>query len=222
MSSLVDTYLWVLFLSVIIGLGHFYFKKNNTYLNTLSFFLLYIFIIEKIGEYLSNNYKPNAWLYNYSSVTEISYYLWLIGKMFNNRRIYKSFVIIILLNGILSLLNIIFIQGKSGFHSITFGIGSLLLIAACGYYFYRLLQYPKEVSLVKQMEFWICTAILFSFGCGFPIFCMNNFYANKISEAIWPIISALNKIINIVFYTLFIVAFLCKMDFRKRTHKLQV
>ncbi len=222
MPSLVDTYLWVLLLSVITGLGQFFFQKKKTYLNTLSFFILYIFIIEKIGDYLSNNYKPNAWLFNYSSVIEISYYLWLIGKMFNNKKIYKTILVTISINATLSLLNIIFIQGKTGFHSITYGIGSLLLISACGYYFYQLLQFPKEVSLVKQMEFWICTAILFSFGCGFPIFCMNNFYAHKISESIWPIISALNEIINMVFYSLFIVAFLCKMDFRKRTHKLQV
>ena len=206
-----NIYLWVLLISSIIGFRFIYQNRKFTYLHTLPFFLFYLYCVEKLGVYLSYHYKPNLWLFNYSSVIEICYYSWLICRMYFLKIIRHRVNIFIIFYCIIALINIIFYQGKNGFHSITFGIGSISIIVFCVYYFYQLLLFPTKYVLLKQPQFWICTALLFSFSCGFPLFCLNNFYGNAVSEKIWPIIMIVNNIINIIYYSLFTIGFLCKI-----------
>ena len=213
-TTIVDIYVWVLLSSSIIGFAFALQNRPISFLHTLPFFLLYLYGIETLGGYLTNHYKPNVWLYNYSSVVEFAYYFWLISKMYIQKKARSRTQFMATIYCGIALANIIFFQGKNGFHTITFGLGSLLLISVCIYFFYQLLMFPKVELLTKQIEFWICVAILFSFVCSFPIFCLNNFYAKKISESIWPTIDILCAFINIIFYSLFIVGFLCKIKFK--------
>ncbi len=207
----VDIYLCVLFASIALGLIFLIQNKKYSYLHTLPVFLIYIYIVEQFAGYLKNNYKPNAWVYNYSSVVEVGYYMWLVSKMYVSKKYFKTATIVNALIIVASLTNIIFFQGKKGFHTITFGVSSILVIITCIYYYYQLFVYPSISTLYKQMEFWVVTAIMFDFTCGFPIFCLNNIYYNAVSKKIWPIIIDFNDIINIIFYSLFITAFLCKI-----------
>ncbi len=199
-------------------MGFIFLGQNRpiNYLHSFPFFLMYLYIIEYAGGYLTSHYLPNVWLYNYSSTIEICYYLWLVSRMYTLKKKSRIVLLIAMIYFWVSLINIVFFQGKKGFHTITFGLGSLILIGSIIYYFYQLLVFPKETQLTKQIEFWICTALLFSFVSGFPIFCLNNFYANELAESIWPTIDVISAIINIIFYSLFIVAFACKIQFRRK------
>lgn len=210
-TILSNIYFFTLKACVLFGFLFFIRNKKYGYLHTLPFFILFIYIIEKYGEYLINNHKQNVWLYNYSSVLEICYYIWVVSKMYVNKKYFKIAAIINVLIIIISLVNIIFFQGKQGFHTITFGLGSILVILSCIYYYYQLFIFPSTTALYKQMEFWVVTAIMFDFTCGFLIFCLNNIYYNKISEKIWPIIIDFKDTISITFYLLFIIAFICKI-----------
>ena len=181
----------------------------------LPFFILYLFCIESFAGYLTNSNQQNAWLYNYSSIIENSFLIWLVSSFYKQKQKNKIARLSVIVFSILSLINILFFQGKNGFHTITFGIGSLFLIITCIYFFYELFLYPSQTHLITSSEFWIVTGILFSFTCGFPIFCLNNFYSNKISEEIWPIITITNYIINIIYYSIFSIAFLCNIKIKK-------
>ena len=213
---MVNIYLWVLLISSLIGFAFIIQNKPFTYLHTLPIFLLYLYGVEQFSNYLVQQQKENIWLFNYSSVTEICYYTWLISKMYKLKKYCKTIDIIRVVYCLIALVNIIFFQGKKGFHTITFGLGSLFLIACCIYYFYQLLLFPNRESLLKKMEFWVSTAILFSFSCGFPIFCLTNIYYNNVSAAIWPIILNINLIINIIYYSLFAIAFLSQIKIKKQ------
>lgn len=215
MEVLVKICDWILIACILASIVYLFASKSLTYLNTLTIFLVYIFIVEYYGGYLSDHGKKNVWLYNYSSIVEMGYCSWLIAKMYSvkaNARAANIFNVVIF---IISFINIVFFQGKTQFHSITYGLYSLLLIWLCVYYFYQLLMFPAMELLTRKTEFWICTAILFSFSCGFPIFCLNNFYNHKISVQIWPLISTVNMVTGIMYYSLFIVGFLCNIKIKK-------
>ncbi len=215
MVEITDTiFWWVLVSSIVLGFIFIIINRRFTYLHTLPFFLLFLYVVEQYGQYLGEHGKHNIWLYNYSSVVEFVYYIWIVSKMYFLKKHNKNIYIVTTIYCIISLINIYFYQGKTGFHSITYGIGSLLLIGVCIYYFLQLLSFPNQEVLVKQPQFWISSGLLFSFSCDFPFFCLNNFYSNLISEKIWPILTSVNHIINIVFYSLFVVAFLCKIRFK--------
>jgi hypothetical protein len=213
-------YFFALIAAIIVGFLFILLYPLKTHLSTLALYLIYILLIERIGIYLVTQKIHNAWLYNYSSLLEFIYFIWLISKMYilksNNKKLY----ILSTIYCTMALINIIFFQGKKGFHSITYGLGSLILITVCIYYFYQLLLFPSTKKLTKQPQFWICTALLFYNCCSFPIFCLNNFYYSKVSEQIWPIISVTSNIINTVLYLLFIVAFLCNLNITKYYNQL--
>ncbi len=212
-----NIYYFVLISAILSGFVFIIQNKCYGFLHTLPFFLVYTFILEEIGNYLSKHNQPNIWLFNYSSIVEFVYYMWLVSKMYIEKKAIKTVHITSAIFSILTLLNIIYFQGKTAFVTITFGIGTLLLIGCCIYYFFQLLLFPNQVSLIKEPQFWVCSALLFFYSCSFPIFCLNSFYSDKISVQIWPIINRINYLINIVFYSLFIVAFLCKIKFKVKT-----
>ncbi len=205
----------LLIVTSIIGLFNSKKIQINIQINFISYFLIYLFLIEFIGDKLSQKSIPNVWLYNYSSIVEFAFYSWIIIRILPLKKSKNKLKKIVLIYCLIALINIIFFQGKTGFHSITFALGSILIITLCIYYFYQLLLFPNEEKLITQPNFWICTALLFSFTCSFPIFCLNNFYAHKISQNIWPIISSISNIINIIFCLLLIVAFVCRIKIKK-------
>lgn len=204
-------YFTSLWLSIIAGFIYIY--KNQNYSNYLCipFFHLGFYGVEKYGEYLVNHNHLNYWLYNYASTAQICFYTWIVSITYLQKSIRKKIAIVNLAYFLLAMANIIFFQGKHHFHTITYGLGSLMVIAVCGYYYYELFVYPTDKKLFKQADFWIVTTVLFFYVCSFPLFVLNNIYFTKVAMAIWPIIAAISDCINIIFYLLFTIAFLCKI-----------
>lgn len=206
-----NIYFLTLWISVISGFIYVY--KNQNYSNYLyiPLFHLGFYCVEQYGEYLVNHNHLNYWLYNYASTAQICFYTWIVSITYLQKSIRKKIAVVNLAYFLLAMANIIFFQGKHHFHTITYGLGSLMVIAVCGYYYYELFVYPTDKKLFKQADFWIVTTVLFFYVCSFPLFVLNNIYFTKVAMAIWPIIAAISDCINIIFYSLFTIAFLCKI-----------
>lgn len=206
-----NIYFLILWLSIIAGFIFIY--KNQLFSSYffIPFFHLGFFGVEKYGEYLVNHGHLNYWLFNYATTAQICFYTWFASSTYLEKKMYKKTLWINLFFVLIAIVNIVFFQGKKHFHTITYGLGSLIIIAACIYYYYELFLYPNDKKLFKQADFWVVTAILFFYVCGFPLFVLNNIYFTKVAMSIWPIIAAISDCINILFYSLFIVAFLCKI-----------
>ncbi len=117
---------------------------------------------------------------------------------------------------LIAVTNILFIQKIKAFHTVTYAFGCLLIVAACIYYFFELFKIPKSVELKKNPAFWICSGLLFFYCCGFPLFGMFNFLSD-ISKLIIKNFYNIITILNIFLYTLFTIAFLCRLKIRKYT-----
>jgi hypothetical protein len=113
---------------------------------------------------------------------------------------------------LVSALNILFIQ-KVSLHTITYSLGALLMVAFCVFYFFELFQRPQSISLSRNPDFWICSGFLFYFSCSFPIYGMVNVIM-KMPVFIRNLNSILN-VLDILLYTSFVIAFLCRIRIRK-------
>jgi len=218
MISLDIIYSYILLLCSFLGFVYLIFcikNKTTSSLNSLPFFVLLIYFIEQWGGKLGAAGIPNAWLYNYFSLLEFSYYNWLISRMFISKKNAKLLIIITLFYIVITLINILFFQGKTGYHSVTHALGVCLLVGSCVYYFYQLLLFPTKKLLFKQPQFWVCVALIFSYTASFPIFCLNNLFYDRVTESIWPIISIFIDLINITFYTLFTISTFCNLELKK-------
>ena len=210
-------YIYFIIISFLASLLVYYgSKKDNSYLKLFPPFLLVTIIVESLGSYLSFIRKPNVGLYNFFTVFEFCFYLWVISLIISNKQIKKISRITIVLFMSIALVNIIFIQRMRAFHTVTYAFGCLLIVAFCICYFFELFKLPKSVKLKNNPAFWICSGLLFFYCCGFPLYGMFNFLSG-ISKLIIRNFYSIIIILNIFLYSLFTIAFLCRIKTRKYT-----
>lgn len=215
--SILPLYVYSIAISFLASLS-IYFISNNApfYLKLFPPFLLATLAVESFGSYLSSIGKPNVWLYNFFTVFEFCFYLFVISLIINNIQKKKIIRIILIAYALITVVNIIFIQRMKAFHTVTYALGCLLIVVVCIYYFLELFRNPKSVKLTNNPAFWICSGLLFFYCCGFPLYGLTNFISG-ISKLIIKNFFAIITILNIFLYSLFTIAFLCRLKTRKYT-----
>lgn len=215
--SFLPIYIYFIAISFLASIS-IYFTSNKSYYYLKLFppFLLATLIAEALGGYLSSLGRPNVWLYNFFTVFEFCFYLWIISFIINNKRMKKILKTVLLFYTLASTVNIIFIQKMKAFHTITYALGCLLIVIFCFYYFFELFKLPKAVKLINNPAFWICSGLLFFYCCGFPLYGLTN-YLSRISSLFIPNFYSIIIILNCFLYTLFTIAFLCRIKTRNYT-----
>ncbi len=188
--------------------------KIEFYLKTFTIFLVFSFLIEIITFKMANSGVPTISIYNFFTTFEFCFYLWAIQNIIQNKVVKKWLLYILLIYPIASTINILAVQKIDNFHSITYSIGCLLIIFSCIYYFYELFKNKYAINLVKDSGFWICSGLLFFYSVTFPLFVSANFMTEfplKFGEYIGVALI----ILNVCLYSLFSIAFLCRINLRK-------
>lgn len=183
-------------------------KEEYRYLKSFPFFLFGSVIIECLGSYLGSLGRNNITIYNVFILIEFCYYLFIISLIIRKKRIKQLLRLVIVIYALIFILNYVFFQGVNQFHTNTYALGCLLVVASCMYYFFELFQLPKSDNLVRNPAFWICTALLFYYCCSFPLFAFINVWVD-ISPILLDNFENIITILNIFLYTLLAIAFLC-------------
>ena len=191
-------------------------EKPPVYLRYFPYFLFTTLSVELLGSYLLSNRQNNLFLYNFFTTLEFCFYLWVISRIITNDRVIKLIWLIIPIYLLISVINILFIQGMRSFHTVTYAMGCLLIVIFSVYYFFELFRRPQSVDLKTNPAFWICTGLLFFYCCGFPLYGLTNLLYN-ISTLIIRNFHGIIIILNIFLYTLFTIGFLCRIRTRKYT-----
>ena len=184
------------------------------YLKLFPPFLLATIAVESIGSYIGSQRRSNLTIYNFFTVFEFCFYLYVISLIISNAKMKKVFIIALIAYGVIAVINIVFIQKLKAFHTVTYAFGCLVIVAACVYYFFELFKLPRSVRLINNPAFWICSGLLFFYCCGFPLYGMINFLSG-ISRLIMRNFFSIIVILNIFLYSLFTIAFLCRLKARK-------
>lgn len=183
------------------------------YLKTFPFFLFITIIVEITSLLFIKNKVNVTLLFIIFTTFEFVFYLFIISCCIYNVKVRKLIWWLMAIYPVLVLINRIFIQVNS-FHTITYSIGCLLVVAACIYYFFELFQYTHSVSLVKEPAFWICSGLLFFYCCTFPLIGLWN-QLSGLPKIILRNLNAILQLLNVLLYSLFSIAFLCKFSFRR-------
>ena len=188
----------------------FFFPAEQRYLRYFSIFLLVSTILNGIENYLALAIINNTLLSNLSTVVEFTFYFYLLREIVQGARIKRVFLYIFVAYPSLALLNIFLIQ-RNGFHTMTYALGCLLIIASCIYYFWELFQLPSSVNLGRQPAFWVCSGLLFYYTCNFPIYGAVNLLS-LLPKVILQNLLYILVLLNILLYLSFTIAFLCRLS----------
>jgi len=210
-----DFYHIVILISFILSLFAKKRNKEEGYLKVFPFFLLLTLIVELIGTYISEQKNHNNQiLYSLFAIVEFTFYTWMLRGFLISKKVRKLILWAIYLFPIMQLLNIFFFQGKNGIPTITDSLSYLIIVTCCTYYFYELLLLTHSVKLLKEPAFWICTGLLFFYSFSFPFFGFSNFIDKLPKKYLYYLGTILNYT-NIFLYTLFGIAFTCRIKWPK-------
>jgi len=170
-------------------------------------------VIEIIAIYLVSIGAKNYILYSAFGIIEFAFFLYVLSEIIKKKSVRRLIRITLVLNALISASNILFFQTNT-YTSISYSFGSLLLVVFCIYYFFELFRYPKFIRLINEPSFWICSGLLFYYCCSFPLLGLTTLLSYT------PPLLVRNAyilliVLNSLLYTLFIIAFLCRIRIRK-------
>lgn len=197
----------------LVSLTVFFRPARERFLKYFSFFLLANWLMEIGVGLLALAHINTVLIGNIETMLVISFDLFIIREIIVRESAKKVLFYIVVFYPILALVNIFFVQPGS-FHTNSYGLGCLLIVGGCIYYFLELFQQSNFVVLGRQPAFWICSGLLFYYCCTFPIYGLT-----KLMEAL-PVVIIGNLVfildlLNIFLYLSFTIAFLCRLKTSK-------
>jgi len=196
------------------SLALFFQASVPRYLKTFPFFLFLTIIIEIAGILLTKKKVDSIPMYNVFTTFEFIFYLYILRSIIYNIKVKKIILWLMAMYPVLVLINRLFFQ-KNTFHTNTYSLGCLLIVGACIYYFYEIFQTTHSVNLVKEPAFWICSGLLFFYTCSFPLFGLWN-HLHGLPRIILRNLAAVMQFMNVLLYSLFSIAFLCRIRIQKK------
>jgi len=212
--DIIPLYVFFIAISLLISVVLLSRNKDIFYLRVFPVFLFISVSVELYAIYLWNFRFNTASIYNFFTLFEFGFYLFVLRGIIRNKFVKKVIVAAALIYIPVAVFNIVFIQGLNTFHTVTYSLGCLLVISFSMFYFFEIFRLPKFIYLTSEPGFWICSGLLFFYCCSFPIFAMSDL----IEGAAPFILTNFDKIINVLnvlLYSLFSIAFLCRIRVRK-------
>jgi hypothetical protein len=190
-----------------------YFRRPpEGYFRIFSFYLLYDFITTTIGYYLDKRHYNTILYSDLTTIVSLCFYIYLMRVIIRSPKAKRILLYCLVAFPLISAINIFLVQ-KSGFQTMTYSLGSLLIVGACIYYFWELFQSKNYVNLAREPTFWICSGLLFYYTCQFPVYGLVNHISTD--KAVVQVIVVVLDFVGILLYLSFTIAFLCRLKPRK-------
>ena len=213
----VPFFIYIIIFSTLAGLYSQYVKKSSAlYLKLFPIFLVLTILVELGAVWMIKIEKRHDTylIYNPFTCFEFVFYIFIISEIIRKKAAKKILFGLMVAYPIVVAINVFFFQGIHKFHSFTYSIGCLVIVGCCIYYFYELFLLPHSVNLLRQPPFWICTALLFFYAFTYPVYGLSNLMSG-LSDRVAIILARILDSLNILLYSFFSIAFLCRLRIRK-------
>jgi hypothetical protein len=204
----------IVMIALISSCAIYFQPPSNLYLKVFPVFMLITTISGGLLNYLALKGKNNVLPSNIYSVFELCFYFYILSQIIQNKKMKRVILWVLFIYPILAFINIFYIQGTAAFHTSTFCLGALLVVAFCVYYFFELFQRPVALNLFREPAFWICSGLLFYFSCSFPLFGFSN-SLKRSADMIYAHLGVIFNLLDSLLYSSFTIAFLCRIKTRK-------
>ena len=202
------------FIVLVLSLFLFFKRQVPLYLLAFSPFIAIDTSISLLTTYLASKSIHTIPIVNALTTFEFCFYIWVCRSIINNAFVKRMCLVTLIAFPIAVVFNIFFLQGINNFHTLTYSIGSLILISLSIYYFFELFQTQHAIRLAKEPGFWIASGLLFYYSVSFPLYVSINLM-KSFPVTLGNVIGIICSLMNFILYSLFCIAILCKIQIRK-------
>jgi hypothetical protein len=179
-------------------------------------FLLLTLVMEVVGKVTSKMHLQNHWIFNFFTCFEFLFYSYIYSRLLVDPKWVRVVRYAMLVYPALFLVNIFFVEGFHHFHTITYRVGSVMIVFWSYLFFRQMMRSEAMEPVLRVPAFWISTGLLF-FYTGF-FFYMSAAYILLytklvIDKVVWYAISGT---LNTILYGCFLIAFLCLPSPKKK------
>lgn len=184
-------------------------------LKLLSFFILISVATEWTAWYLVRKlHLTSLWLYNLYNIVEFIFLPYLYYHHFDSKTLKKIIKYFIAAFPVISVINILFVQGLHTFNTYTYLAGNLFMIYLIVTFFRETIRMPTYSKLTRNPMFFVSCGYLLFFTIEIPYTLLLPYFMHRDLQLalyfIWII-----KVLNIILYLFLSAAYLCKLVTRK-------
>lgn len=207
-------YLSILLLSALASILVHFQSNSPPHLKYFTPFLLLTFGVEIFGRVLDRRGQNNLPLYNCFTLFEFVFYFCILYRILRVRIVRKIILYSIFLYPVITLMNIFFVKGIQKFHLYTYLLGAFLTVGFCAFYFRELMKMSLFPSPKSEPNFWIVCGLFIYYSGSLPlmaaVYLMDDFSMDMLH-----MMAVLLMVLNYILYSLFALAFLCDVIYRK-------
>lgn len=186
-----------------------------SYLRYFPPFLLLTLVVEIASTIIGIKYGNNQFLYNLFIIPGFVFYFFILYKGIKNKIVKKIILSIIILFPLFVLYMIFFVHGIFMFSTFSFGIGALLIVLVCIFYFrWQFFTTPIEEDIKRDPLVFICLGLTVFHSISFTYFCGVHLFQG-FSPAFVQNMTLICMISNYALYSFFTVAFLINYKYSK-------
>lgn len=114
-----------------------------------------------------------------------------------------------------ALVNYFFMQGPHAINSYTMILANLITVFLTVVFFDRLLNHEPVIRLSRASEVWIAIGTFIYHSGALPVFIYMNYLIAR-NQGLASSLLTINDILNVLMYSFYLIAFLCKPHFQKQ------
>lgn len=152
----------------------------------------------------------NHWIYNIFILIEFLFYYVLYGQLLMGEKIKRFIQWWIPVFILLAVLNWVFFQGFLRYDTYTVMLGSFVLLVLVFFFFNELMLSAERISLLRYPPFWISIGLLTFYSGQFITLAFFEYMIRTNNFSFATVLNFSMRYLNVILYTCYIVAFLCK------------
>ena len=176
----------------------------------LTFVVEFVAVIGRRLEWISSNII----LYNTFMLIEFTAYMWYFHQVIRNPKVKRRLRFLLVAFPIFWVWSTLAVFGISIWNSYVSTAGSLITVIMAAYYYYELFTASELVRLNRSAEFWIATGLIIFYACQLPYVGMLNYLTVNHRPLARQLLAVL-QIGVCIMYSIFIYAYLCKINIAK-------
>ena len=161
--------------------------------------------------------KSNLWIYNLYIVPQYLFYFLFFCMVLDQKPTQRTQLLLSGVYLLLALLNMVLIQGMNQLNTYTIILGGVAVVTCASRYFIQEFNRKLPVSVQWHPLFWISLGAIVFHSVSIPYF----IFINYLSKTNLPMAIALFNILlmmNILMYSLYLIAYLCNNPSPKQPH----